>query len=73
MCYELTLATSSLYWTARYLASARLVHLHLSGGGSSLDTPDREGLDQLIADVGPGSRDRAEQESSLSSRSRSRR
>lgn len=54
MCYELTLATSSLYWTARYLASARLVHLHLSGGGSSLDTADREGLDQLIVDVGAG-------------------
>ena len=54
MCYELTLATSSLYWTARYLACARLVHLHLSGGGSSLDTADREGLDRLIADVGAG-------------------
>lgn len=54
MCYELTLATSSLYWTARYLASARLVHLHLSGGGSSLSSTDREGLDQLIADVGSG-------------------
>jgi hypothetical protein len=52
MCYELTLATSSLYWTAPYLAHARLAHLHLSGGGSSLDTADREGLDQLIADVG---------------------
>ena len=52
MCYELTLATSSLYWTARYLAHARLAHLHLSGGGSSLDTADREGLDQLIGDVG---------------------
>jgi hypothetical protein len=48
------LATSSLYWTARYLACARLVHLHLSGGGSSLNTADREGLDQLIADVGAG-------------------
>jgi hypothetical protein len=46
------LATSSLYWTARYLAHARLAHLHLSGGGSSLDTADREGLDQLIGDVG---------------------
>jgi hypothetical protein len=59
MCYELTLATSSLYWTARYLAHARLVHLHLSGGGSRLDPADREGLDRLIADVatalqGPG-------------------
>jgi hypothetical protein len=52
MCYELTLATSSLYWTARYLAHARLAHLHLSGGGSSLDKADREGLDQLIAGVG---------------------
>jgi hypothetical protein len=52
MCYELTLATSTLYWTARYLAYARLVHLHLSGGGSSLDTADREGLDQLIVNVG---------------------
>jgi hypothetical protein len=52
MCYELTLATSSLYWTARYLAHARLAHLHLSGGGSSLDTADREGLDRLIAAVG---------------------
>ena len=51
MCYELTLATSSLYWTARYLAHARLAHLHLSGGGSSLDTADREGLDRLIAGV----------------------
>jgi hypothetical protein len=73
MCYELTLATSSLYWTARYLAYARLAHLHLSGGGSSLASADREGLDQLIADVGPGSRARAERESSPSSRSRSRR
>ena len=27
MCYELTFATSSLYWTARYLAYARLAHL----------------------------------------------
>lgn len=53
MCYELTFATSALYRTARYLAYARLVHLHLSGG-SSLDTADREGLDQLIADVGAG-------------------
>jgi hypothetical protein len=44
------LATSSLYWTARYLAYARLAHLHLSGGGSRL--ADREGLDQLIAEVG---------------------
>jgi hypothetical protein len=52
MCYELTFATTSLYWTARYLAYARLAHLHLSGGGSSLDMADREGLDQLIADVG---------------------
>jgi hypothetical protein len=52
MSYELTLATSSLYWTARYLAYARLVHLHLSGGGSRLDPADREGLDQLIANVG---------------------
>jgi hypothetical protein len=42
MCYELTLATSTLYWTARYLAHARLAHLHLSGGGSSLDKADRE-------------------------------
>ena len=54
MCYELTLATSSLYWTARYLAYARLVHLHLSGGGSRLAPADREGLDHLIADVGAG-------------------
>jgi hypothetical protein len=52
MCYELTFATSSLYRTARYLAYARLVHLHLSGGGSSLEAADREGLDRLIADVG---------------------
>jgi hypothetical protein len=52
MCYELTLATSALYWTARYLAYARLVHLHLSGGGSNLDEADQEGLDRLIADVG---------------------
>jgi len=52
MCYELTLATSALYWTARYLAYARLVHLHLSGGGSRLDPDDREGLDHLIAKVG---------------------
>ena len=52
MCYELTLATSSLYWTARYLAYARLAHRHLSGGGSNLKTADREGLDQLIAAVG---------------------
>ncbi|MDP9144347.1 MAG: hypothetical protein M3N43_06570 [Actinomycetota bacterium] len=52
MCYELTLATSALYWTARYLAYARLVHLHLSGGGSNLDKADRDGLDRLIADVG---------------------
>ena len=52
MCYELTLATSSLYWTARYLAYARLAHRHLSGGGSKLETADREGLDQLIAEVG---------------------
>jgi hypothetical protein len=52
MCYELTLATSALYWTARYLAYARLVHLHLSGGGSNLDEADRDGLDRLIADVG---------------------
>ena len=52
MCYELTLATSSLYWTARYLAYARLAHRHLSGGGSNLETADREGLDQLIAEVG---------------------
>lgn len=54
MCYELTFATSSLYRTARYLAYARLVHLHLSGGGSSLERADREGLDRLIADVGTG-------------------
>jgi hypothetical protein len=52
MSYELTLATSALYWTARYLAYARLVHLHLSGGGSRLDPADREGLDRLIGDVG---------------------
>ncbi len=52
MCYELNFATSSLYWTARYLAYARLVHLHVSGGGSRLDPADREGLDQLIAAVG---------------------
>ena len=52
MCYELTLATSALYWTARYLAYARLTHLHLSGGGSNLDEADREGLDRLIADAG---------------------
>jgi hypothetical protein len=52
MCYELNLATSSLYWTARYLAHARLVQLHLSGGGSSLLPPVREELDRLIADVG---------------------
>ena len=52
MCYELTLATSALYWTARYLAYARLVHRHLSGGGSNLKTADREGLDQLIVAVG---------------------
>ena len=59
MYYELTFATSALYRTARYLAYARLVHLHLSGGGSSLEPADREGLDRLIADVeaalqGPG-------------------
>jgi hypothetical protein len=52
MCYELTFATSSLYWTARYLAYARLVHLHLSGGGSRLDLAVRQDLDQLIAKVG---------------------
>lgn len=52
MCYELNFAASSLYRTARYLAYARLVHLHLSGGESRLDRADREGLDQLIADVG---------------------
>jgi hypothetical protein len=28
------------------------VHLHLSGGGSSPEPADREGLDRLIADVG---------------------
>jgi hypothetical protein len=54
MCYELNFATSSLYRTARYLAYARLVHLHLSGGGSSLEPADRERLDRLIADVGAG-------------------
>jgi hypothetical protein len=36
MCYELNFATSSLYRTARYLACARLVHRHLSGGGLEL-------------------------------------
>jgi hypothetical protein len=54
MCYELNFATSSLYRTARYLAYARLAHLHLSGGGSSLEPADRERLDRLIADVGAG-------------------
>ena len=54
MCYELNFATSSLYRTARYLAYARLVHLHLSGGGLSLEPADRERLDRLIADVGAG-------------------
>jgi hypothetical protein len=51
MSYELTFATSALYRTARYLAYARLVHLHLSGGGSSLEPADREGLDRLITEV----------------------
>jgi hypothetical protein len=68
MCYELNYATSSLYRTARYLARARLVHQHLSGGGSSLAPADQEGLDRLIAEVGAGL-----QGSSSSSRSRSRR
>jgi hypothetical protein len=54
MCYELNFATSSLYRTARYLAQARLVHQHLSGGGSSLAPADQEGLDRLVADVGAG-------------------
>jgi hypothetical protein len=71
MCYQLTLATSSLYWTARYLAYARLVHLHLSGGGSRLDRAEREGLDQLIGEV--GARSTAREQASPSSRSRSRR
>jgi hypothetical protein len=52
MCCELTFATSTLYRTARYLAYARLAHLHLSGGGSNLAPADRKGLDQLIDDVG---------------------
>jgi hypothetical protein len=52
MCYELNFATSSLYRTGRYLACARLVHRHLSGGGSTLSPADQEGLDRLIADVG---------------------
>ena len=52
MCYELTFATTALYRTGRYLAYARLAHLHLSGGGSTLESDDRKGLDQLIADVG---------------------
>ena len=52
MCYELTFATTALYRTARYLAYARLAHLHLSGGGSTLEDDDRKCLDQLIADVG---------------------
>jgi hypothetical protein len=52
MCYELTFATTALYRTARYLAYARLAHLHLSGGGSTLESDDRKGLDQLIAAVG---------------------
>jgi hypothetical protein len=52
MCYELNFATSSLYRTARYLACARLVHRHLSGGGSGLAPADQEGLDRLIAEVG---------------------
>ena len=59
MCYELTLATSALYWTARYLAYARLVHLHLSGGRSNLDEADQEGLDRLIAEVDTDGRDRS--------------
>ena len=50
----LNFATSSLYRTARYLARARLVHPHLSGGGSSLAPADQEGLDRLVADVGAG-------------------
>jgi hypothetical protein len=54
MCYELNFATSSLYRTARYLAHARLVHQHLSGGASSLAPVDQEGLDRLIAEVGTG-------------------
>jgi hypothetical protein len=54
MCYELNFATSSLYRTARYLAQARLVHQHLSGGGSILAAADGEGLDRLIAEVGAG-------------------
>jgi hypothetical protein len=54
MCYELNYATSSLYRTARYLARARLLHQHLSGGGSSLAPTDQEGLDRLIAEVGAG-------------------
>lgn len=52
MCYELNFATSSLYRTARYLAYARLAHLHLGGGGSSLAPADRESLDRLITEVG---------------------
>jgi hypothetical protein len=34
------------------LACARLVHRHLSGGGSGLAPADQEGLDRLIAEVG---------------------
>ena len=52
MCNELTFATTALYRTARYLAYARLAHLHLSGGGSTLEDDDRKCLDQSIADVG---------------------
>jgi hypothetical protein len=51
MCYELNFATSSPYRTGRYLACARLVHRHLSGG-STLAPADQEGLDRLTADVG---------------------
>ena len=50
MCYQLNLATSMLYRTARYLAQARLVQGHLAAG-SSLAPDDQDALDRQLAAV----------------------
>lgn len=50
MCYQLNLATSILYRTARYLAQAGLVHRHL-GNGSKLAPSDQGELAAMITRV----------------------
>ena len=57
MCYELTLATSALYWTARYLAYARLVQLiadvgaaFQGKGGAGIFSEQQDSVAEMMVD-----------------------